>query len=411
MPKLRALAPPARLFVLVVLGVAACSKISFPSGAAGQWPTRPVPSFAAQARFAITDNMSDQLSFVTPSATAPALLGAEPVGDNPVELEGPHHIAASPDGRYLYVNLSNYVPGSGSGPHGSHGTGTVPGSLLKLDARTGAELGETPVDRSPGDVILSADGKTAYVSHYDLLRVQAQVSTNAAPETGYSDIAIIDTDSMRRLSMIPVCPTAHGEGLSADGKVLYTVCALSDEIAVLDVSDGTHPKVLAKMPVGPNPGLVLSPNYLPYALTVSPADGRVWISDNKGDLRVFDPAKMAMTDISVPLGDVVMFSTFTKDGSTLYVARQNAGDRVSIVDPVTATERTSPVLMPRSACLNAHAVQLSPDQGTLVVVCEGDHTPNVPGSVAYIATDSGALVGSVGVGVFADGAAWLPAAP
>ena len=92
-----------------------------------------------------------------------------PVGDVPVELEGPHHLAASPDGKYIYYNLSNYVPGTGSGPHGSHGIGTVPGSLVKLDAATSGSVAEVLVDRSPGDVILTSDGKLAFVTHYDLL--------------------------------------------------------------------------------------------------------------------------------------------------------------------------------------------------------------------------------------------------
>jgi DNA-binding beta-propeller fold protein YncE len=404
MPTLRALA-------IAALSVAGCSNnVSFPKDNS-QWPARAIPSWASQARFAVTDNMSDLLSFVSPSAHPPQHFGDEPVGDNPVELEGPHHIAASPDGKFLYVNLSNYVPGSGSGPHGSHGTGTVPGSLLKLDARSGQKLGEIGVDRSPGDVILSADGKTAYVTHYDVLRLQAQVTANAAPETGYSDLAIVDTDTMARLSMIPICPTAHGEGLSADGKTLYAVCALSDELVAVDVSDRSHPKVLTKVFVGPTPGVPLNPSYAPYALAVSPTDGLVWISDNKGDLRVFDPSTMMMDPNKVILlGDVVMFGSFTKDGKTLYVARQQDGDWVSRIDIATVKQRGAALPLPADTCLNAHAVQLSPDEQSLIVVCEGDHV-KITGSIAYVDTQAFALVGGVRVGMFADGAAWLPPAP
>jgi DNA-binding beta-propeller fold protein YncE len=407
MPTLRSLAPAAAAAALLAAG---CSNVDFPKN--GQWPARPVPAYASQARFAVTDNMSDTLSFVSPSVTTPALFGSEPVGDNPVELEGPHHIAASPDGKYLYVNLSNVVPGSGSGPHGSHGTGTVPGSLLKLDARSGQELGETPVDRSPGDVILSSDGKTAYVTHYDLLRLTTQISTMPdQPEAGFSDLAIIDTDTMVRLSMIPVCPTAHGEGLSADGKTLYTVCALSDELAVIDVSNPRAPTVTKKLYVGPSPGVPGNPNYAPYALAVSPTTGLVWISDNKGDLRIYNPVAGAMDDAhAILLGDVVMFGAFTKDGSTLYVARQGDGDWVSRIDTATFTPRGVALPLPESACLNAHAVQLAPDEQTLIVVCEGDHV-KIPGSIAYVDTQAFALHLGVQVGMFADGAAYLPPAP
>ena len=372
------------------------------------WPAETMPGWISQPRFAITDNLSDQISFVNTDLMSPQLLGNEAVGDNPVELEGPHHVAASPDGQFLFVNLSNYVPGTGSGPHGSHGTGTVPGSLLKLDARNARKIAETLIDRSPGDVIVSSDGKTAYVTHYDLLRLEQQMQSAQPAETGYSDLAIVDTASMARLSMIPVCPTAHGEGLSADGKTLYTVCAMSDELAIIDVSDRAHPQVTLRLPVGPIPGPVLSPNYAPYALTVSPADGLVWISDNKGDVRVFNPATMSMDGSkTVSLGNVVMFGAFTKDGSTLYVAEQGGGDFVSTIDAKTAKAKGPAFPLPSQACLNAHAVQLTPDEKTLIVICEGDHL-RIPGSIAYIDAQTFGLVGSVTVGMFADGAAWLP---
>src|SRR5215470_15497836 len=104
--------------LLATLVVAGCGQsVSFPDNS--HWPAPTIPAFVHQARFAITDNRSDELSYVDP--VQPILLGDVPVGDVPVELEGPHHLAASPDGNFIYYNLSNYVPGTGSGPHGSHG--------------------------------------------------------------------------------------------------------------------------------------------------------------------------------------------------------------------------------------------------------------------------------------------------
>src|SRR6476620_10368007 len=203
-----------RRLLLCAIVIAGCGQsVSFPANS--NWPAASEPAFVHQARFAITDNLSDELSYV--DAVQPMLLGNVPVGDVPVELEGPHHLAASPDGKYIYYNLSNYVPGTGSGPHGSHGTGMVPGSLVKLDAATNEKVAEVLVDRSPGDIILTRDGKYGFVSHYDLLRLQAAlVSGTGLPDSAYSDIAVVNLDTMTRVSMIPVCPTAHGEGLSAD---------------------------------------------------------------------------------------------------------------------------------------------------------------------------------------------------
>src|SRR5258706_9232590 len=114
---------------LLTLALSACSpSVRFPA-TGSDWPAHAPLPFAGQPRFAVTDNLSDQLSFVSVDRPAPpTLLGNEPVGDVPLEIEAPHHIAASPDGRYLYYNLSNYTSVStGVGPHGSHGNGTVPG--------------------------------------------------------------------------------------------------------------------------------------------------------------------------------------------------------------------------------------------------------------------------------------------
>src|SRR4051812_12018998 len=117
-----------RCSVPLALVLSACSpSVKFPASGS-EWPARAPLPFSGQARFAVTDNLSDQLSFVSADRTsAPTLLGNQPVGDVPLEIEAPHHIAASPDGKYLYYNLSNYAAVStGSGAHGAHGTGTVP---------------------------------------------------------------------------------------------------------------------------------------------------------------------------------------------------------------------------------------------------------------------------------------------
>jgi DNA-binding beta-propeller fold protein YncE len=306
------------------------------------------------------------------------------------------------------------VPGTGSGPHGSHGTGTVPGSLLKVDAVTSHELAEVLVDRSPGDVILNQAGTLAFVTHYDLLRLQAQLAAGDPPEKGFSDVAIVDTDKMVRLSMIPVCPTAHGEGLSADEKTLYVSCAQSDELAILDVTDPVKPVVMNKLPVGPAPGPVGAPSYGPYALAVSPADGSVWISDNNSaDVRVYDAAAGKMDPSrTVPTGGISMFGAFTKDGSTFYVPHQG-DDKITRVD--TATLATTTLALPPSVCFNVHALVMTPDEQSAIVVCEGDHKyPPLqmrPGTALTVNLAGFFVVGAAVVGVFPDGAAWLPPAP
>jgi DNA-binding beta-propeller fold protein YncE len=396
-----------RAWLISSLFAFGCSTpVRFPPGG-GAWPAPTVPGFVHQARFAITDNLSDELSYVSPSA--PLHLGDVPVGDVPVELEGPHHLAASSDGKFIYYNLSNYVPGTGSGPHGSHGTGTVPGSLIKLDARTQEKVAEVLVDRSPGDVILSQDARWAFVTHYDLLRMQSALANpSAPPEAAYSDLAIVDTSTMTRISMIPICVTAHGEALRSDETQLYVTCAQSDELVVVDVSDKAQPKVITRVSVGPTPGQPGSPSYGPYALSVSPKDGTVWVSDNNSaDVRVFDPRLMQMDGRSVYVNGVAMFAAFNASGDKLYVPHQG-DDKVTEIDTTSLQTRVLP--LPPESCVNAHALVMAPDFATAVVVCEGMHTklPATPGTVVLLDMASFSIRGAVTVGAFPDGAAWLP---
>lgn len=363
-------------------------------------------SYIGQTRLGVTNNGDDTLSFVsTDSLDAPRVLGVARVGNSPIEPEGPHHLVASPDGESIFFNLSNYVVAGVGGPHGAHGAGTVPGFLVKLDARTGRKVAEVLVDRNPGDVILSADGKLAFVSHYDVARLQRQLLTSAPAEQGYSSLYIVDTGSMRILSQTPLCPTTHGEGLSADGRTLYVTCSLSDQLAVVDVSDPAKPTLRAKVDIGSTPGKPGNPSHAPYALKVHPSNGSVWISNNQSnDVRVFDPQRMQMDPARViPVGGVAMFSDFSADGRTLYVPHQG-DDRVTAIDTQTLAVRH--LALPKDRCIAAHELRRLPSGDGAVVVCEGDHRG--PGALVFLDLAAWSVRGSVQVGVFPDAAIVLP---
>ncbi|MSP62662.1 MAG: YncE family protein [Myxococcales bacterium] len=397
--------PRAALLAPLVALLGCDAGISF-QGDGGSWAAAPVPPWARQARLVITDNGDDTLAFVSLDRPTPRLLAIVPVGNIPIELEGPHHLAASPDGAAIFVGLSNYVPGSGSGPHGAHGTGTVPGSLIKLRASDRVQLGEAQVDRSPGDVVIASDGKTAFVSHYDLLRLQAQVTKGQPEEMGFSTVAVIDTATMARPPLYPVCATGHGMALSGDEKTLYVACSQVDQLAIMDLA--THE--VKRVRVGPDQRPPLDPKYGPYTVTRCPADGTLWIScNNSGDVRVYDPKKGAMDDArKVFVNGVPMFSAFLSDGRTLIVPHQG-DEKISIIDTVTSKE-TAVISLPEPVCLKAHAILVMPDDQTAYLVCEGDHVER-PGTLVALDLKARAVLGHVEVGLFPDGIALLPAAP
>jgi len=364
-----------------------------------------VPPPGAAGRLIITNSMDDTLSLLELDGLASpgwGELARIPVGLNPVELEGPHHTAVSPDGDFYYVGISNYVPGAGSGPHGAHGTGTVDGYALKLDARTNRLVGSVRVDRNPGDLVVSADGKTLYQTHFDVLKI-ADVVRNHGPESAMdARMAIVDTGTMQRKAMVSVCPAPHAVRLSPDERRAYVAC-WSDELAVVQLDVPGYP--VTRVKVAPNAGTAVAPTHEPYALTLSRASGAVWVSSLKSRaVQYFDPVTQTMDPArTVFLRGSPMFGAVTQDGSTLYMPYQGA-DSLAVIDTATALVMRD-IPLSASGCLNVHQVELTPDERHGLVVCEGDRQG--PGSLLVVDLVEGVVVKSVTVGLFPDSVAIL----
>lgn len=397
------------LWPFALLLIAGCGKpgIVFPPSGS-DWPAPPVPDWTSKTRIVIPDIGDDTLAFVSMDLPAPRLYGLEPVGDIPIEIEGPHDVAVAPDGSSLYAVMSNAAAGTGGGPHGAHGNGTVPGSLIKLNARDLSHQGEAQIDRNAAEIVLDADGTHAYVSHYDLARLQRQVTLGLPESEGLSTVAVVETRTMTRTALIPVCPTAHDLELSEDGKTLYVTCSMSDELALVDTT--TH--AVKRVPVGPaGPVKDLKYNYFPYAVLLSPADGSLWISCNTtGDMRVFDPKTGAMDPSRhVFLNGVPMFGAFLSDGKTLVMPHQG-DDKISIIDTAQGKEVGTPISLPEAACYQIRNTLVLDDDRTAYFTCEGDHVKR-RGTLVAVDLNARTVLGWVEVGLFPDAISMMPPAP
>jgi hypothetical protein len=404
---------------MVVLGVvagAACGK-EVPVYD-GQPFGRDPPQLGSMAgRLVTSNNGDDSLSVVDPGLPAgvPARLS---VGFSPVELEGPHHLSADPQGRYVYVNLSLSVKGSGSGPHGAHGAGTVPGYVLKLDARDGRRVGLAQVDRNPGDNVLTGDGKTLFVTHYDLIAWAAHF--DHVRELADSNLMALDTETMVVRKKVPICPAAHGVRLSRDERTLYATCG-PDELVVVDLT--AEPWAVRRVPL-PGGGETASCQRCPYALGVAP-DGVVWVSsigagNRRGGIDIYDPAAAGggafdpARSVNLTTGSA-LFASFTGPAADYraYVPEQGAaGDRVRVYapgGPGMPTREVASLLLSPKDCTNAHMLLAGADGRGAQLVCEGNHTG--PGSLVWLDLEGPSALASVPVGVFPDGLVLVPRAP
>jgi DNA-binding beta-propeller fold protein YncE len=362
----------------------------------------PVP--VGEGLVLLTNNLDDTVSLVALGDFTE--IARAPVGLIPVEREGPHHLAVDPGGEYYYVGISNYVPGSGSGPHGAHGTGAADGYVLKIRAADHLEVASVRVDRNPGDVRLTPDGRTILVSHFDLLRIAEVLGRGGDPAEMRTRLAIVDAATMTRRAMVPVCPAAHGIAVAPDGRTGYVSC-YDDGLAVVDLQGPEHRVTL--VPVVEQPGPVTAPRCQPYAVTLSPAGDQVWVSClESGDVICYDVADGAIDGHrAARLPGPALFGTFSPDGATLIVPYQGAGG-LAFVDPATGAVRND-LRFAAGTCVNPHAVRYTPDGARLLVVCEGDHVG--PGALAVVDPASLRLEQLVTVGRFPDDAQILRRPP
>jgi DNA-binding beta-propeller fold protein YncE len=389
----------ARLHLLAALLLAGCTTIVYSEDDHWDDP-RDLPEIG-NGKILITNSGEDTLTWLDLDTLEPVF--EEPVGRVAPEREGPHHGAALPDGSAYLIGISNFVPGSGSGPHGNHGTGTVPGLMLKYDTATHELVGEVRVDRSPGDVRITPDGRIAVQSHFDQLRINDALEEGLPIEDMYSDLAIVDVATMDLLALKPICPAAHGIAMSDDSTTAYVTCWGTDELAVVTLTEPFEVTRFAAVPGEPNPA---DPRFEPYAVALSPADGTLWVAGLDGVLRIFDPATETWDETRGPVfmnGGAPFFPDFDSTGATLLVPVQNINGILK-VDPATGNV-TDTLTLATEDCRAPHAVTILPDDQRAVVVCEGDHIG--PGTVAVITLDPFELVTTHEVGVYPDDAILL----
>ncbi len=337
----------------------------------------------------VTNSGDDTLSFLDPVTLEPEFAAA--TGRVPAEREGPHHGAASPDGAHYFVGISNTVPGSGSGPHGSHGTGTEDGYLLRYDSATGRLSGEVRVDLSPGDVRVSPDGRHVLQSHFDLVSIQEAADDDdedTDPADVLSRLVVTDVETMDKVASIPVCPAAHGIAVPPEGDMVFLACWASDEIAAVSLADLDDPVITRVAVAGGGGGDPLSPQFGPYAAVASPDGAEVWVSNREGKaLAVYDVESGAMDDARfTTLTSQPFFASFSADGDHLFVPAQTP-DALIVVERATG-DVVNTIFFEDADCVLPHGSTLLADGDTLAVVCEGvykgDEAELRPGTVLRI---------------------------
>ena len=132
-----------------------------------------------------------------------------PVGESATEMEGPHGLQISADGKYLHMTTGH---GSPDGKYWRYVLG--PDTL----AAPGIFLGFFPAS-----IDLTPDGQYAFAVNFNL-------HGRMVPST----VSVIYTPTSTEVAQTTTCTMPHGSRVSPDGLSQYSTCMMDDQLVELD---------------------------------------------------------------------------------------------------------------------------------------------------------------------------------
>ena len=131
------------------------------------------------------------------------------IGELAAEMEGPHGLQVSPDGKLLYMTT---------------GHGTPDGKLWKYDLGPDTLAGPAiSLGKFPASLDLTPDGLYSFSANFNL-----------HGEMVPSSISVVYTPTMTEVAQVETCTMPHGSRISPDGSMHYSGCMMDDQLVELD---------------------------------------------------------------------------------------------------------------------------------------------------------------------------------
>jgi len=236
---------------------------------------------------------------------------------------GPHGMAVSPDGRFVWVagegstsvsvidTASDTVVRTVDVGASPHGVSMLPDGSTVLVGVYGADR-IAFVDAASGGIVASV---AVAKPHTIAVRPDGEVAVIASQEPGRFALVVVDLAARAVARRIELEQPPRDPEFSADGKLLYVTRA---GVNALRVFDATSDRVVADIPTGASPHLGKSFGAAVGAIVVQ----------GPGELLVFDPAKNAALR-SIAVGRQPHW--LASDGRTAWVTNEGSND-LSVVD-------------------------------------------------------------------------------
>jgi DNA-binding beta-propeller fold protein YncE len=305
----------------------------------------------------------------------------------PMDINGPHGIAVSPDKQFFYV---------------SEGHGRPNGSVWKYRTGSNEVIKYTGLGLFPATTDITPDGSFIYVAN-------ANFHGDMVP----SSISVVATDQMIEVKRIQTCTMPHGSRLNHAGTKHYSACMMDDMLVEIETSKFAISRYFMLAP-GKEMGMTGAPypdssadhkmlNMNAHKPTCTPTwaqpsnDGSiVYVACNQtNDIVVVNIADWKLVR-RFPAGSGVYNLAMTKDGRL--IATNKRGQSVSIFDPVSGTELAN-ISTKRKV---VHGAVVSPDDRYAFISVEGVGAE--PGTVevidlATMKTEATVDVGSQAAGI------------
>lgn len=277
-------------------------------------------------RILVASESGDIVTQLTWDGTALKTVKTVPVGIMPADIDGPHNVTVSPDGKYWYVTIAH---------------GTPYGTLWKMAAGADTLVAKAPVEMFPTTISLTPEGDLAFVANSDFHGDHPRVNV----------VTIVQTATMASLTNLPACDMPHGVKVNHAGTFVYVSCMNSDEILEIDrqslritrrhKTGAGSPQAMTGMHTGPPPApqgpAATGHDCSPTFVSVSPDDRRLYVACNHGNtLQVLDAATLDLVK-EIPTGAGAYNVEPSPDGRFVIVTNKK-GQSISVIDPQLLTE-------------------------------------------------------------------------
>lgn len=323
-------------------------------------------------------------------------------GVMPADVDGPHGLAVSPDGKFYYVSTAH---------------GTPYGFLWKYALANDSLAGRVMLGNFPATTQITPDGAFAYV-----------VNFNVHGEMVPSSVSIVATDEMVEVARVPTCTMPHGSRINTQGTKQYSACMMDDMAVEIDtraftvarhflVGKGTEHGMQGAPSTGSaghamhdttSRGVQASTpravNCSPTWVQPSPDGGRIFVACNKSnDIVEIDATRWTLLR-RIPAGDGVYNLAVTHDGKLL-VATNKRGKSTSVIDVTSGAELAR---IPNTRRV-VHGAAVSSDDRYAFISQEG--VGSEPGTVDVIDLRALQKVATIDVGQQAGGIDFWKVAP